>query len=103
VPSWERWEARHLPEHRFVAVRREALVGWAAVSPVSEREVYRGVVESSVYVGDGERGEGVGRLLLERLVASTAAGGIWRIQAAVFPENAASLALHRGAGFDAVV
>ncbi len=102
VPSWERWDASHLSAHRFVALRDGELVGWVAVGPVSDRCVYGGVVENSVYVGDSARGLGVGRLLLERLVASTEAAGIWTIQTGIFPENEASLRLHRSVGFDVV-
>ena len=102
APTWERFDVSHLPAHRFVAVDRAAdgvVVGWAAVSAVSAREVYAGVVEHSVYVADSARGRGVGRTLLEQLVASTEAAGIWTIQSSVFPENGASLALHRALGF----
>jgi L-amino acid N-acyltransferase YncA len=102
VPSWERWDAAHLPDHRFVALQDGAVVGWAAAGPVSERCVYGGVVEGSVYVAAAARGRGIGRLLLERLVASTEAAGIWTIQAGIFPENAASLRLHERAGFQVV-
>jgi L-amino acid N-acyltransferase YncA len=102
VPSWERWDASHLREHRFVAVRDRQAVGWAAVSPVSDRCVYGGVVENSVYVDASARRQGVGRLLLEYLVASTEAAGIWTIQTGIFPENEASLRLHERAGFDVV-
>jgi phosphinothricin acetyltransferase len=102
VPSWEGWDSAHLPQHRFVALRDGELVGWVAVSPVSDRCVYRGVVENSVYVDERARGGGVGRLLLERLVASTEAAGIWTIQTGVFPENEPSLRLHEWAGFEVV-
>ena len=102
VPTWERWDAGHLPEHRFVALRDGTVAGWAAVSPVSTRRVYAGVVEVSVYVDAAARGNGVGGALLERLVASTEAAGIWTIQAGVFPENEASRRLHAGAGFEVV-
>jgi phosphinothricin acetyltransferase len=99
VPAWERWDAAHLPAHRFVALHGDEVVGWVAVSRVSDRCVYGGVVESSVYVAERARGRGVGRLLLERLVASTEAGGIWTLQCGIFPENAASVRLHERAGF----
>jgi L-amino acid N-acyltransferase YncA len=78
------------------------VLGWVAVSPVSSRPVYAGVVEHSVYVDPAAQGRGIGRLLLAALVASTDAAGIWTIQSAIFPENAASLALHRTAGFRVV-
>lgn len=102
VPGWERWNASHLAEHRFVALRDGRVVGWVAVSPVSDRCVYGGVVENSVYVDEQARGLGIGRLLLERLVASTEAAGIWTIQTGIFPENEASLRLHERVGFEVV-
>lgn len=102
VPDWERWDRTHLPEHRFVATRDGAVVGFAAVSAVSDRCVYGGVVENSVYVAESERGVGVGRLLLEHLIASTEAAGIWTIQSGIFPENDASRRLHERAGFRVV-
>ena len=102
VPSWERWDAGHLAAHRFVARRDGAVVGWVAVGPVSDRCVYGGVVENSVYVAAEARGRGVGRALLEALIASTEAAGIWTIQTGIFPENEASVALHQRVGFEIV-
>jgi phosphinothricin acetyltransferase len=102
VPSWEQWDASHLAAHRFVALREGECVGWVAVNPVSDRCVYAGVVENSIYVSETARGLGVGRLLLERLVASTEIVGIWTIQTGIFPENEPSLRLHRRAGFEVV-
>jgi phosphinothricin acetyltransferase len=102
VPSWEAFDAARLAEHRFVAARDGRVVGWVAVSPVSARAVYAGVVEHSVYVDPAEQGRGVGRLLLERLIASTEAAGIWTIQSGVFPENEPSLRLHARVGFTVV-
>ena len=78
------------------------MAGWAAVSPVSERCVYEGVVEESVYVTEDARGQGVGRLLLERLIASTEEAGIWTVQTGIFPENDASARLHERVGFEVV-
>jgi L-amino acid N-acyltransferase YncA len=102
VPSWESWDAGHLPEHRLVAVDGEDVLGWAAVSPTSSRCVYAGVVEHSVYVAPNAQGRGVGRALLDALIASTEAAGIWTLQGGVFPENAASRALHAACGFRVV-
>ena len=99
VPSWEEWDAGHLPEHRFVAELDGDVVGWTAVVPYSRRSVYRGVGEESVYVAERARGLGVGRTLLSALIASAREGGLWTLQAGVFPENEASLALHRAHGF----
>ncbi|MCC2319643.1 GNAT family N-acetyltransferase [Cellulomonas xiejunii] len=101
-PTWDEFDAGHLPEHRFVALDDGDVVGWVAVSPVSRRRVYAGVVEHSVYVAPAARGRGVGRALLERLLASARDGGIWTVQGGVFPQNAASLALHAAAGFRVV-
>jgi L-amino acid N-acyltransferase YncA len=99
VPSWEAWDAGHLDEPRLVAERDGVVVGWAALSPTSSRECYAGVVEDSVYVAAEARGEGVGRALLERLVAVADARGLWTIQTSIFPENVASVALHVACGF----
>jgi L-amino acid N-acyltransferase YncA len=99
VPSWERWDADHLAEHRVVAVAGGEVFGWAAVSPTSSRCVYAGVVEDSIYLAEHARGRGVGRVLLTALVESTEQAGIWTVQTGIFPENTASLALHRAVGF----
>ncbi|WP_030749123.1 GNAT family N-acetyltransferase [Streptomyces griseus] len=99
APAWSEFDASRLPDHRYVALARRQVVGWTAVSRVSARPAYAGVVEHSVYVSPAVRGTGVGRALLEALIASTEKAGIWTIQAGVFPENAASLALHGSAGF----
>ncbi|MGI5175334.1 N-acetyltransferase family protein [Dactylosporangium sp. CA-152071] len=103
APDWATFDAGKLPEHRFVAVDGTGTVlGWVAVSRVSARAVYEGVVEHSVYVDPAAQGRGVGRALLQALIASTEAAGIWTIQSGVFPENTASLALHHAAGFRTV-
>lgn len=102
APGWQAFSAARLPGHRYVAVDAGRVVGWVAVSPVSSRPAYAGVVEHSVYVDPDARGKGVGRLLLSALIASTEAAGIWTIQSGIFPENNASLVLHRSAGFRVV-
>ena len=102
VPSWEDWDRNHLPAHRFVALDDDRVVGWVAVSQVSDRCVYGGVVENSVYVDEAVRGRGVGRRLLEAVVESTERAGIWTIQTGIFPENAASVAVHERVGFRVV-
>ena len=99
VPTWEDWDARHLPEHRFVAELDGVVAGWIAVVPYSSRAAYRGVGEESVYVAERARGRGVGRALLEQVIESARAGGLWTLQAGIFPDNAASLALHRAVRF----
>ncbi|WP_328851284.1 GNAT family N-acetyltransferase [Micromonospora globbae] len=100
APTWAAFDAGKLAEHRFVAVDPDdRVLGWVAVSPTSARAVYAGVVEHSVYIDPAAQGRGVGRLLLDAVIASTEAAGIWTIQSGVFPENTASLALHQRAGF----
>src|ERR1700733_8997425 len=102
APRWDGFSAARLPGHRFVATVTGQVTGWVAASPVSGRCVYAGVVEHSVYVHPAARGQGAGRRLLDTLVASTEAAGIWAIQSGIFPENTASLALHQAAGFRVV-
>lgn len=102
VPSWEDWDASHLPQHRLVAELDGEVIGWAALSPVSTRRCYAGVVENSVYVAEQARGRGVGRTLLVQLIKQARLDGIWTIQCAIFPENRASLALHERCGFRVV-
>jgi L-amino acid N-acyltransferase YncA len=121
VPTWEEWDRARLPDHRYVAVpadlptptetqtqteaqtqthtEPQTVLGWVAVSRVSARAAYAGVVEHSVYVAGAARGRGVGAALMRRLVASCDAGGIWTIQSGVLAENTASLALHERFGF----
>ncbi|MEW1635370.1 N-acetyltransferase family protein [Streptomyces sp. NPDC093801] len=100
APTWEEFDAAKLPEHRFAAVDTDGkLLGWIAATRVSDRCAYAGVVEHSVYVHPDARGRGVASALLKALVESTEAAGIWTIQSGIFPENAASLAVHARAGF----
>jgi L-amino acid N-acyltransferase YncA len=98
-PSWEEFDAGRLPGHRLVALDTGRIVGWVAVSPTSARSCYAGVVEHSVYVEEGSRGRGVGRALMDALIASAGEAGIWTLQTSIFPENAASVALHLAVGF----
>jgi phosphinothricin acetyltransferase len=103
APDWERWNSLHLSHSRLVAIdAQNDLLGWAALSPVSSRCVYGGVAEVSVYTGQKHRGKGVGRTLLEALIASSEENGIWTLQAGIFPENKASVELHRKCGFRTV-
>jgi L-amino acid N-acyltransferase YncA len=96
---WEEWNASHSASARLVARQGETVFGWAALSPVSSRKVYAGVAEVSVYVAESQRGLGLGRQLLEALIAASEANGIWSLQVVMFPENAGSVALHRRCGF----
>jgi L-amino acid N-acyltransferase YncA len=109
APTWDAWDRSRLRDHRFVALAADPsaedgaaapmVLGWVAVSAVSSRAAYAGVVEHSVYVADAARGRGVGAALVRRLVESCDAGGVWTIQSGVFPENTVSLALHERFGF----
>ena len=102
APEWEQWDEGHLRACRFVARSRGEVLGWAALSPVSRRRVYRGVAEVSVYVSGQVRRKGVGMALLAALIESSEREGIWTLQAGIFPENTASVELHRRAGFRVV-
>ena len=99
VPSWDEWDAGHLAEHRLVVTHDGDVVGWAALSPTSERACYRGVAEHSIYVAERARGLGFGRQLLAALIAASEAAGFWTLQAGIFPENEASIGLHTSLGF----
>lgn len=102
VPRWSEFDRTRHARLRFVGVADDTVLGWAALAPVSERACYVGVMEVSVYVAERSRGRGIGRALMEALVAAADASGVWTIQASVFPENAASLALHEAVGFRVV-
>jgi L-amino acid N-acyltransferase YncA len=98
-PDYDSFDASHHADHRLVAVENGLVVGWVALAPTSPRACYAGVAEDSIYVAEGGRGRGIGRALMKAVVASAVRGGIWTIQAGMFPENAASLALHERLGF----
>ena len=102
APAWADWDAAHHAAHRLVAEDDGEVVGFAALAPVSSRCVYEGVAEESVYVAERARGRGIGRALLEALVTGSERDGIWTLQAGIFPENRASLALHHACGFRTV-
>jgi phosphinothricin acetyltransferase len=99
APDWPAWDAAHRPEGRFVAVDREHVLGWVALAPVSIRRAYEGVAWVSVYVSPESQGRGIGRALLLAAVEASEDAGIWTLQAGILAENAASLAIHRRAGF----
>jgi len=98
-PTWTAWDTAHLEACRLVARIDGTVVGWAALSPVSSRCVYAGVAEVSIYVSEKARGQGVGRRLLQALIDASEQEGFWTLQSGVFPENTASVALHRKLGF----
>jgi L-amino acid N-acyltransferase YncA len=100
APEWPIWDAARLPAPRLVARSDDgSLAGWAALSPVSSRCVYAGVAEVSVYIAEDQRGRGVGLALLTALIEQSEAAGVWTLQAGIFPENTASVALHHSCGF----
>lgn len=112
LPTWEEWNSSHRKDCRLAALEpihgelektiepgQATVLGWAALSAVSTRHVYRGVAEVSVYVAAAARGGGVGKALLEALVPESEANELWTLQAGIFPENAASIALHKSCGF----
>jgi len=99
APSWEKWDEGHLQIARLVMRDGDKVLGWAALSPVSKRAVYRGVAELTVYVSESARGQGIGRALLEGLIEESERNGIWTLQASIFPENTASIQVHLRCGF----
>ena len=99
APTWQQWDENHLSIARLVMRDEERVLGWAALSSVSKRAVYRGVAEVTVYVTESARGKGIGRALLEALIAESEKNGIWTLQASIFPENTASIELHLRCGF----
>lgn len=99
APDWEQWNKKFLPFCRFVAENEGVVLGWAAMSAVSARAVYAGVCEVTIYIAPEAQGRGTGKALLQRLIAESEANGIWTLQAGIFPENKASIALHEKFGF----
>ncbi len=98
TPTWAKWDQNHLEHSRWVADNGKVL-GWVALSPVSDRCVYGGVAEVSVYIDPKERGKGIGKMLLTKVIESSESNGIWTLTAGMFPENAGSIALHEKCGF----
>lgn len=99
TPEWPEWDARHLPACRLIAMHGDEIVGWAALSAVSSRQVYRGVAEVSVYVAVEAQGQGIGSALLAALILESERNGIWTLQAGILAENTASIHLHEKAAF----
>src|SRR5688500_12549702 len=99
APEWEEWNAKHHESCRLVALQDNKVAGWAALTPVSGRCVYAGVAEDSVYIHPSYKRQGIGKLLLNELVAASEAAGIWTLQAGILNENKASIALHEQCGF----
>ncbi len=99
VPKWSEWNKNHLSSPRIVAELHDEIVGWAALSPTSNRYVYRGVAEVSIYISNKHHGKKIGIQLLQKLITESEKNGIWMLQANVFPKNNASLKIHKNAGF----
>jgi phosphinothricin acetyltransferase len=99
APEWEEWDKKYMSACRFVALLNDEVVGWAALTAVSGRCVYAGVCEISLYIHNDHKGKGVGKQLLDKLITSSEANGIWTLQAGIFPENAASIKIHLDLGF----
>ncbi len=99
VPTWEQWEANHLPFCRLVCEQDGEVLGWAALSPMSRRSCYRGVAEVSIYIDERHLGQGIGTRLLGRLIEDSESNGIWTLFVSVFPENKATVRLHLRHGF----
>ena len=99
VPSWQEWDSKHLSHSRFVFEEDDIVTGWAALTPFSTREVYKGVAELIIYVATGFRGRKIGSELMEQVISSSEQNGIWTLVSSVFPENEATLKLHKKYGF----
>ena len=99
IPTYESWDSAHMKACRLIAIKENEILGWAALSPVSSRCVYGGVGEVSVYVAQNSRGMGVGKLLMEGLIAESEKEGLWTLQSGIFPENNGSIKLHEEVGF----
>lgn len=99
VPSWIEWDSRHLKHSRFVFEENEVTIGWVALSQVSSRFVYQGVAEVSIYIDLKFANQGIGSMLLEKVLRSAEENGIWTLQSSIFPENLATLRLHEKFGF----
>jgi L-amino acid N-acyltransferase YncA len=98
-PGWNNWNESHLDVCRFVLKQNNNIIGWAALGTYSRRYVYRGVAEVSIYVALSDTGKGFGTCLLNKLIAASEANGIWTLQAGIFPENIASMIIHKKSGF----
>lgn len=99
VPTWQQWDASHLPLGRILMLENNQVLGWASLSPTSKRKVYKGVAEVSVYVKASARGKGVGKKLLLELIKISETNAIWTLQSSIMPENTASIKLHKTCGF----
>ncbi len=99
APDWAEWDKKHFPHSRLVAIRGKSIVGWAALTPVSERCAYGGVAEVSIYLTISATGRGIGTQLMNALIDVSEKNGIWTLQSGIFPENESSIKLHLKTGF----
>ncbi|MHA7055785.1 N-acetyltransferase family protein [Aquimarina sp. M1] len=99
VPVWEQWNRSHIKSCRLKAVINKEIVGWTALTPISKREVYKGVAEVSIYITSKYQNFGIGKLLLANLIEQSEKEGFWTLQAGIFSENKASIILHSALGF----
>ena len=99
VPDWDKWNKNHLKDLRFISVENEKVIGWAALTSVSDRCIYAGVAEVSVYIDEEFKGKGIGKALLQKLIEESEKKNIWTLQAGIFPENEASISIHKKLGF----
>ncbi len=102
VPSWQEWDAAHLPHTRLVATENGKALGWVALLPVSSRACYKGVAECSIYIAKESRGKGIGKLLMAAMISESEANGIWTLQSSTFETNTASIALQQKFGFSII-
>ncbi|HYG02801.1 MAG TPA: GNAT family N-acetyltransferase [Chryseosolibacter sp.] len=99
VPVFESFLKKFHANMLWVAMINDTVVGWAGLQPVSARKVYEGVAEVTVYIDSRHVGKKIGSSLMAHLILQSEQAGIWTLFASVFPENAASIHLHRSAGF----
>lgn len=99
IPNWKQWNNTHIQACRLKAVQNDIVIGWAALSPTSKRDVYQGVAEVSIYITSKYRNLGIGKLLLSNLINQSEKEGFWTLQASIFSQNASSIALHESQGF----
>jgi len=99
APGWEEWNSRKLPYCRLAAIDGDEVAGWAALSETSDRKVYKGICEVSIYVSPALSGKGIGKLLMNALIEGSEKNGVWTLYASIFPENSASIKLHLNCGF----
>ena len=102
APTWEEWDKDHIPNCRFVAKQNDEVLGWVAFTSISSMRAFSGVVEVSIYIASSAAGKGVGSKLLQTIIDASEQYDIWTIQSMIFPENVASINLHRKFGFEEV-